>query len=217
MNSVYYSKSPSSLWFVPEWDGPLRITGKGVLKPEDAQVHNPDKDWNGAFCDIKITEPTTEIYGGFLEAFKSMTYLRLPKSVTEIHMTDGLRQLLCQNKVTINAAYGSIGEKIAEENGLIFHPTDILLCWEHDSRYNESVNITLRFLKNGETDIFYDHITQGASAGSNSGASKSEKMPEGYYRGCSISEFADLFPPCYHEQIINNRELKIFLEKQKRE
>ena len=108
----------------------------------------------------------------------------LPKSVTFIETTDTLRELLGKNKPVIHAAYGSFGERFAEQNGLEFQPENILLGWRRNEKYNESYGITLRFFEGGGMDILHDHVTSGISAGSNGGASKAEKLPEGYRPGC---------------------------------
>jgi len=47
------------------------------------------------------------------------------------------------------------------------------------------------------------------------GGSVTVKMPEGYRPGCSVEEFANLFPSVYYDQIVKNPEVKDFLEKQK--
>ena len=63
-------------------------------------------------------------------------------------------------------------------------------------------------------DLLFDIFTTGISAGSNGGASLDRPMPEEYYPGCPLEEFADMFSARYHEQIINNSELKIFLRRE---
>ena len=37
-------------------------------------------------------------------------------------------------------------------------------------------------------------------------------MPKEYYPGCTLEEFANLLPERYYEQIINNYEVKVFLQ-----
>ena len=215
MRQVYYSKNKSGLWFINERGGKLRISGADCLCKEDIEVHNPDENWCDAFHQIEIAGSVTEIYGGFLENFRNLSCLILPKLVTFIETTDTLRELLGQNKAVIHAAYGTLGERFAEQNGLEFHPKNILLGWQHNEQYNESTSITLRFWEDGSMDILYDYITSGWAASNNGGGSIKKKMPEGYRPGCSIQEFAELFPSVYYEQIIKNPEVKAFLEKQK--
>jgi len=216
MRQVYYSKNKSGLWFINEQEGKLRISGADSLCKEDIEVHNPDENWCDAFYQLEIADSVTEISGGFLENFRNLSYLMLPKSVTLIETTDALRKQLSQNKVVIHAAYGSFGERFAEQNGLEFHPENILLGWRYNEQYDESTSITLRFFEDGAMDILYDYITSGWAASNNGGGSITKKMPEGYHPGCSVREFAELFPSVYYEQIIKNPEVKAFLEKQKK-
>jgi len=215
MRQVYFSKNKSGLWFINEREGKLRISGADSLCKEDIEVHNPDESWCDAFHRIEISGGVTEIYGGFLENFRNLSCLILPKSVTLIETTDALRKQLVKNNAVVHAAYGLLGERFAEKNGLKFRPENILLGWSRNEQYDESTSITLRFLEDGSMDILYDYITSGWAASNNGGGSITKKMPEDYHPGCSIREFAELFPPVYYEQIIKNPEVKAFLEKQK--
>lgn len=215
MKQVYYSKNKSGLWMINEQEGRLRISGADSLRKEDIEVYNPDPNWCDAFHRIEIATGVTEIYEGFLENFRNLSCLILPKSVTHIEATDVLRELLDQNKAVIHGAYGTFGERFAEQNGLQFHPADILLGWRYNEQYDESTSVTLRFQKDGSMDLLYDYITPGWAASNNGGGSITKEMPEGYYPGCSVREFAELFPAVYYEQIIKNPEVKAFLEKQK--
>jgi len=215
MKQVYYSKAKGGLWFINEREGRLRISGADRLCKEDIEVHNPDENWCDAFHRIEIAGSVTEIGKGFLENFTNLRCLALPKSVMAIGMTNELCELFDRNKPVIHAAYGSFGERFADQNGLEFQPENILLAWRRNEKCNESYSITLRFFRDGGMDILYDHVTSGISAGSNGGASKAEKLPESYRPGCSVEEFANLFPSVYYDQIVKNPEVKAFLEKQK--
>lgn len=214
MKQVYYSKSKSGLWFINERDGKLRISGADILRKEDIEVHNPDENWCDAFHRIEIAGSVTEICGGFLENFQNLTCLILPKSVTLIEMTAALRELLGKNKPVIHAAYGSFGERFADQNGLEFQPENILLAWRCNEEYEESVSLYLCFLEDGSMEILYDYITQGWAASNSGGGSITKNMPEEYRPGCSVEEFANLFPSVYYEQIVKNPEVRSFLQKQ---
>ncbi len=215
MKQVYYSKNKSGLWMINEQEGRLRISGADSLSKEDIEVYNPDPNWCDAFHRIEIATGVTEIYEGFLENFRNLSCLILPKSVTHIEATGALREMLDQNKAVIHGSYGTFGERFAEQNGLKFYPADILLGWRYNEQYDESTSITLRFQKDGSMDLLYDYITTGWAASNNGGGSITKKMPEGYQPGCTVQEFAELFPAVYYEQIIKNPEVKAFLEKQK--
>ena len=114
----------------------------------------------------------------------------------------------------VHAAYGSYGDAFAREHGLRFLPENIELGWYRDEAHDESTKLVLRFYEDGSTDLLYDIFTTGISAGASGGASLVRPMPEEYHPGCTLEEFADLFPARYHEQIMRNPELKIFLERE---
>ena len=62
--------------------------------------------------------------------------------------------------------------------------------------------------------LLIDIFTTGISAGSNGGASLDRPMPEEYHPGCTLEEFAGMFPALYYEQIMNNREVTVFLQRE---
>ena len=215
MKQVYYSKAKGGLWFINEREGRLRISGADRLCKEDIEVHNPDENWCDAFHRIEIAGSVTEIGKGFLENFTNLRCLALPKSVMAIGMTNELCELFDRNKPVIHAAYGSFGERFADQNGLEFQPENILLAWRRNEEHQESVSLYLCFLEDGSMEILYDYITQGWAASNSGGGSITKKMPEEYRPGCSVEEFANLFPSVYYDQIVKNPEVKAFLEKQK--
>lgn len=215
MKQVYYSKTKSGLWFINERKGRLRISGADSLCKEDIEVHNPDENWCDAFHRIEIAGSVTEIGKGFLENFTNLRCLALPKTVMAIGMTNELCELFDRNKPVIHAAYGSFGERFADQNGLEFQPENILLAWRRNEEYDESVSLYLCFLEDGSMEILYDYITPGWAASNSGGGSITKKMPEGYRPGCSVEEFANLFPSVYYEQIVNNPEVEAFLQKQR--
>jgi hypothetical protein len=162
---------------------------------------------------VTVCEDITEIYAGVLEQFPNINKMNLPKSLRCIDMTDALKMLLHTNDVIVHAAYGSYGDTFAQENGLRFWPENIELGWHRDEAHDESTKLILRFHEDGTIDLLIDIFTTGISAGSSGGASLERPMPEEYYPGCTLEEFVDMFPARYHEQIMNNREVKVFLER----
>lgn len=161
---------------------------------------------------MTVQDGITEIHAGVLDLFSGMKKLYLPKSLTRIERTDSLKTLLHANNVLIHAAYGSYGDAFAQEYGLRFLPENIELGWYRDEEHDESTKLILRFHEDGTMDILYDIFTTGISAGSNGGASLDRPMPEEYHPGCTLEEFAGMFPARYYEQIMNNREVKVFLQ-----
>ena len=211
---MYYSKNHEGLVFIDRGMGNLEICGKGGIHQEDTEIWNPVENWKKTCTTLMVYDKITEIFGGVLEQFPNVKKLNLPKSLRCIEMTDALKTLLHTNDVLVHAAYGSYCDTFAREHGLRFLPENIELGWHRDEKYNESTKLILRFHEDGTMDLLIDIITTGISAGSNGGASLDRPMPEEYHPGCTLEEFADMFPARYHEQIINNSELKIFLRRE---
>ena len=211
---MYFSKYHSGLCVIDRGMGNLEISGEGSISASDTETWNPDESWKEQCTVLTVYDGITAICVGVLEQFPNMVKLRLPKSVTRIDMTDELNMLLHTNDVLVHAAYGSYGDTVAQNNGLRFLPENIELAWCRDEEHDESTKLVLRFYEDGSMDLLFDIFTTGISAGSNGGASLDRPMPEEYYPGCTLEEFADMFSARYHEQIINNSELKIFLRRE---
>ena len=211
---MYYSKNHGELVFIDRGMGELEFSGNGGIRMEDTEIWNPVENWKEVFTSVTVCEDITEIYAGVLEQFPNIKKLNLPKSLRCIEMTDALKTLLHTNDVIVHAAYGSCGDFFAQENGLRFLPENIELGWHRDEAHDESTKLVLRFYEDGTMDLLIDIFTSGISAGSSGGASLERPMPEEYHPGCTLEEFADLFPVRYHEQIMRNPELKVFLERE---
>ncbi|MBQ8511868.1 MAG: hypothetical protein IJV76_05310 [Clostridia bacterium] len=211
---MYYSKNHEGLVFIDRGMGNLEIRGEGVIRREDTEIWNPVENWKEDFTTVTVYEDITEIYAGVLEQFPNMKKLNLPKSLRCIDMTDALKMLLHTNDVLVHAAYGSYGDTFAQEYGLRFLPENIELGWHRDEAHDESTKLVLRFYEDGTMDVLYDIFTTGISAGSNGGASLERPMPKEYYPGCTLEEFADMFPVRYYEQIMNNRAVRVFLQRE---
>ena len=212
--AVYYSKNHKELYFIDKGMGELLFHGDGVIRFEDTVTWNPDEAWKEAVTEITVCDSITEICGGVLEQYPSLNKLNLPKSLIHIEMTEELKKLLHNNDALVHAAYGSCGDFFAHDNGLRFLPENIELGWYRDEEHDESTKLILRFGKDGATDIVYDIFTAGISAGSSGGATLERPMPKEYHPGCTLEEFAGMFPARYYGQIINNREVKVFLERE---
>lgn len=214
--SVYYSKNHEGLFFIDKGMGELVFQGKGGIRSEDTVIWNTNENWKETFTAITVCDWITEICGGVFEQFPNVKKLNLPKTLTRIEMTDALKTLLHANDVLVHAAYGSYGDAFAQECGLRFLPENIELGWYRDEEHDESTKLILRFYENGTMDILIDIYTTGISAGSSGGASLDRPMPKEYYPGCTLEEFADMFPARYYGQIMNNREVKVFLQREAR-
>ena len=211
---MYYSKNHGELVFIDRGMGELEFSGNGGIRMEDTEIWNPVENWKEVFTSVTVCEDITEIYAGVLEQFPNIKKLNLPKSLRCIEMTDALKTLLHTNDVIVHAAYGSCGDFFAQENGLRFLPENIELGWHRDEAHDESTKLILRFHEDGTMDLLIDIFTTGISAGSSGGASLDRPMPEEYHPGCTLEEFADMFPARYYEQIMNNREVKMFLQRE---
>ena len=214
--SVYYSKNHEGLFFIDKGMGELVFQGKGGICSEDTVIWNTNENWKETFTAITVCDWITEICGGVFEQFPNVKKLNLPKTLTRIEMTDALKTLLHANDVLVHAAYGSYGDAFAQECGLRFLPENIELGWYRDEENDESTKLILRFYENGTMDILIDIYTTGISAGSSGGASLDRPMPKEDYPGCTLEEFADMFPARYYGQIMNNREVKVFLQREAR-
>ena len=211
---MYYSKNHGELVFIDRGMGELEFSGKGGIRREDTEIWNPVENWKEVFTTVTVYDDITEIYAGVLEQFPNMKKLNLPKPLRCIEMTDALETLLHANNVLVHAAFSSYGDTFAQEHGLRFLPANIELGWYRDEEHDESTKLILRFHEDGTTDILIDIFTGGISSGSNGGASLERPMPEEYRLGCTIEEFADLFPARYHKQIMCNPEVAVFLKRQ---
>ena len=212
--SVYYSKNHEGLFFIDKGMGELVFQGKGGIRSEDTVIWNTNENWKETFTAITVCDWITEICGGVFEQFPNVKKLNLPKTLTRIEMTDALKTLLHANDVLVHAAYGSYGDAFAQECGLRFLPENIELGWHRDEEHDESTKLVLRFHEDGTMNLLIDIFTTGISAGSSGGASLDRPMPEEYYPGCTLEEFADMFPARYYEQIMNNSEVKVFLQRE---
>jgi len=211
---MYYSKNHKGLVLIDRGMGNLEFSGDGIIAANDIEVWNPDAFNKEEFTAVTFKDGITEIHGGVLEQFKNIEKLILPVSVADIVMTDKLNTLLHANDVLICAAYTSYGDTFAGENNLRFLPDDIELGWYRYEEHDESTKLILQFHENGSMNLLYDIYTVGISAGSNGGAEIAKDMPEGYSPGCTIEQFAQLFPVRYYEQIVRNPEVKAFLKRE---
>ena len=211
--SVYYSKNHKELFFIDNGMEELVIHGNGIILSEDTVTWGADESWKELFKTVTVCDRITEIHSGVLEQFPNMKKLNLPKSIVRIDMTDSLKTFLQSNDVLIHAAYGSYGDAFAQDCGLRFLPNNIELGWYRDEEHDESTQLILRFHAEGTMDILIEIFTTGISAGSSGGASLDRPMPKEYYPGCTLEEFADMFPARYHTQIMDNPEVKEFLRR----
>lgn len=209
---MYYSKHHKNLVFIDRGTGSLEFSGDGVISAGDTEVWNPAGNWKETFTSLTFLNGITEIGEGVLEQFPNLRKLCLPESLARIAVTDGLISFLRANDILVRAHLGSCGDSLASGNDLRFLPENIELGWSRREEYDESDRLILRFHEDGSIGLLYNIYTTGISAGSNGGADLERPMPEEYYPGCSLQEFAGMFPQRYCDQILRNPEIKRFLE-----
>ncbi len=209
---MYFSEHNEDVVFHNHSDGFLEVEGNGPVCAEDTVI---DESWHWQpeeYTTLSICGGVMEIGAGFLEAFPSLEVLILSRTVEHIEMTPALRKLLHRNRVLIRGVYDSYAEAFAKEQKLHFLHSDIFLLHDRDERHAEDDYVTLRFHLTGKPEIEHDIYSPGSSAGSYGGGKISSKLPGNFYVGCSIEQFAANFHERYREKLLQNEELRAFLE-----
>lgn len=205
---MYFSEHNEKITFINEWDGTLKVEGKGLVCAEDLGGFDPEE-----FSALEFTKGITKVTKGFIEAFTSMECLEIAFSVKNIERTPELDNYLITNDVLIRGEYNSLAERLAKELGLRFLHCDIFLCWTSFERdgYRESTRRTLCFRLDGPPYILREIFTPGISAGNNGGADLREDLPEDFYVGCDLDGFTYNLPLVCEEAIMKNKQLERFL------
>ena len=212
---MYYSKNHAGLHLIDRGMGLLEFSGDGTIAASDTEVWNTvAADWKNGFTTLEMRGGITAIGAGVIVQFPKLAKLILPESAARIEVSTEDHALLCTNDVLVRAAYGTAGDALAHAHGLRLLPEDIELGWYRDEVHDESTKLVLRFHEDGSMHLLYDIFTSGISAGSSGGASFARPMPEEYHPGCTLEEFAELFPERYHEQIMRNPRVKCFLQRE---
>ncbi len=191
---MYFSDHNDKITFINEWDGNLRVEGKGTVCAEDLDARP------GSFKPDEYSS---------LEFDKIIAF-----SVKSIERTPELDKYLVTNKVLIRGEYNSLAERLAKELGLQFLHCDIPLGWtrfESGGGYTESTKRTLCFRLDGPPYIYKEIFTPGISAGNNGGADLREDLPEDFYVGCDLEGFTYHMPVKCEEAIMKNKQLGRFL------
>ena len=207
---MYTSKFNKEITYFFTWGKPVCIEGKGAICKEDTDIGK--ENWTNEYINLHFKDGITEIRQGFLESFPGLKSVIVDRSVTNIEMTDELRELLKNNNVVIRGCYDTYAEKFAHENDLLFIHKDIYIGIRRNEEYHESRTVTLHFDENCQMCLLYEDFCQGISAGNTMGGEFMREMPEEFHRGCSIEELANMMPEAYFDQIMKNAELKAFLD-----
>ena len=125
---MYFSDHNEKITFSNEWDGTLKVEGKGLVCAEDLNaspgIFKPEE-----YTALEFTKGITRVTKGFIEAFTSMECLEIAFSVKSIERSPELDNFLITNNVLIRGEYNSLAERLAKELGLRFLHCDIFLGW----------------------------------------------------------------------------------------
>lgn len=207
---MYHSNNNHDITYFFTWGKPVLIEGKGAICKEDTNIGK--ENWVQEYTRLYIKGGITEVKKGFLESFIKLKVLIIDSSVESIEMTNELSELLKNNSVIIRGVYDSYAENFAKENGLVFIHKDIYIGIYHNEEHCESRTITLCFEEGDQMSLLYEDFCQGISAGNTMGGEFTRAMPDGFHKGCTLEEFADMMPEAYFDQIMKNKELEVFLK-----
>lgn len=210
---MYFSKHNKKIIYINHYSGLLEVEGEGPLCREDSEVdYERSKNWAKEYDTLSITEGITELGEGYLEAFSHIGCLILSRTVSAVAVTPELMKKMRKKKVLIRGEYYTFAESFAIENGLDFLHSDIHIADDDIEIAHEHDIITLRFHEDDPPDIHYNCFTPGSSAGSYGGGEYYNKLPEDFYVGNKIEDFAEHFPERLREKILSNQTLIRFLE-----
>ena len=197
---MYFSDHNEKITFSNEWDGTLKVEGKGLVCAEDLNA-SPGRFKPEKYTALEFTKGITRVTKGFIEAFTSMECLEIAFSVKSIERTPELDNFLITNNVLIRGEYNSLAERLAKWTK-----------YESQDGYRESTKRTLCFRLDGPPYIYREIFTPGISAGSNGGADLKDDLPEDFYVGCDLDGFTYNLPLICEEAIMQNKQLGRFLK-----
>jgi hypothetical protein len=210
---MYFSKRDESITYSNHYSGLLEVEGKGLLLKEDAEVWPTEGEhWQRGYDTLSVREGITGLGEGYLASFSNIGCLILSRTVESVATAPELDKKMRKNKVLIRGEYNTFAEKFAQEKGLQFLHCDIPLAEDDIEIAHEHDIITLRFHENGLADIHYNCFTPGSSAGSYGGGEYAKELPEDFYVGCTMEQFANNFPKRLREQLMANEMLRRFLD-----
>ena len=151
----------------------------------------------------------------FLEKLKTLKELILPDAVTHIDMTPELERILKENDTLIRGRFDSYAERFATENGLHFRPADYLFASYMYEPVQESTDLTLVFMRNGNVKIVERVSSPGSSAGNTFGGCFEHPLKKDLYLTQTAEDIAQGFRGAIYDEVINDGRLAAFLEKAK--
>ena len=155
----------------------------------------------------------TGIDGAFLERIHTLKELMIADSVTEIHMTDKLLDLLRGNRTLIRGSFDSAAEKMANQYHLLFKPKDYCFLHHTEERYHESTTLSIVFHRDGSGTIDEDVTTPGSSAGNTFGGTFKKELPAEFWKSMTAEQIAEMYSGYLKEAILKNGRLAEFIRK----
>jgi len=210
---MYFSKRDQNIQYINHYSGLLEVEGEGDLCSEDAEVWSESgMKWAKGYDTLSVTEGITGLGEGYLDAFPKIDCLILSRTVVSAAASPELLKRMRKRKVLIRGEYDTFAESFAKENGLDFLHSDIHIADDDIEVAHEHDIITLRFHTGHPPDIHYNCFTPGSSAGSYGGGEYAKELPQDFYVGCTLENFADNFSERVREQILENDAIRRFLE-----
>ncbi len=154
----------------------------------------------------------TSIDSAFLEKLGTLKELVLPDSVTDIKMTPVLEKQFKENNILIRGNFNSFAEKLANEYGLNFRPSDFVFAEDYFEPAFESTKLTLIFRRNGTVTIEERVSSPGSSAGNTFGGTFYHSLTRDFYMTQTAEDIAGMFGKRLCNAIISDGRLAKFIE-----
>lgn len=209
-----FSKFNKDITYSFTYGHPLEVCGKGKVCEQDLDVQydgGKGRRWADEYPRVEFEKGITGVGEGFLDGFRNLTDIIIPRTVKSIGVTPELKKLLQKNKVVVHGWYDSYGEKFAAENGLRFVHADFIVGWYRDEEHYMSTRLEIRFTDEGKAYRFYDDICPGISAGSNGGGTYERELDEDWFVGEDLESIAEWLTR-FKESILKNEDLDYYLK-----
>lgn len=209
-----FSKFNEGITYSFTWGGPLIVCGKGKVCDQDLDVvydRGKGRRWTDEYSRVAFEKGITEVGEGFLEGFRNLKELVIPRTVKSIGVTPELQKLLKKNNVLVRGWYDSYGEKFAAEHGLRFLHANIVVGWYRDEEHDMGTHLEIRFTDKGKAYRFYDDVCQGISAGNNGGGTYERELDDDWFVGETLESLAEWLTR-FREPILKNDDLGHYLK-----
>ena len=220
---MYFSNRNENVEFDTWYPGPYTLYGyvltvgapmgfkrKVSVCAEDLDA-GPGKLVPKKYKTLVIEKGVCAVKSGFIEAFENLKDLIVEADLRSIPQTSELKALLKRNNVIVRGAFNSAAEKLATDLGLTFIHKNIHVARYYFEPQCETTTLTLSFQQGEHPFIWEDVVCPGISAGNNGGGTIRHDLPDDFYKGGTVEDFASHLGRAYTNQILANEELKAFL------